>query len=88
MLSAEAEIILPDLPNYQYQAKSKAISFFAKLLKFSAIFSTSTKTAKPSQSILVPSNLRSGVVFFLFIFFLASLLLWLEKEKITPDTFI
>ena len=53
VLSAEAEIILPDLPNSQYQAKSKAISFFAKLVKFSAIFSTSTKTAKPSQSVLV-----------------------------------
>jgi len=49
VLSAEAEIILLDLPNSQYQAKSKAISFFAKPVKLSAIFSISTKTAKPSQ---------------------------------------
>ena len=56
VLSAEAEIVLPDLPNSQYQAKSKAISFFAELVKFSATFSISTKTAKPSQSILVPRD--------------------------------
>ena len=54
VLSAEAETPFPELPNSQYQAKSKAISFFAKLVKFSSIFSISTKTAKPSQVILVP----------------------------------
>ena len=39
------------------------------------------------QSDLSTFNLKSGVIY-LFFYFFASLLLWLEREKITPDTFI
>ena len=33
-------------------------------------------------------ELTGDQALFLFVYFFTSLLLWLEKEKITPDTFI
>ena len=39
-----------------------------------------------NQYCIAKHNLRSGVIFFPFFF--CACLLWLEREKITPDTFI